>query len=490
MSNSPGINITTITAPNNNASLVDASGQLFLVGQAARGDVTAPVLLRGLADAVAVFDGRVTYGNLYDALAVFFAEGGTQAYVQRVVGAAATAGTLTLHDGATTPLPTLRVTAASPGAWSSRVSIGISAGSRSGTFRLGVYLDGARVIDAQNLVTAADAVAALSANVYVTATDLASISAGALAQPAVNQPTPLSAGTDNRSAITADDYVAALDLFDVGLGDGAVAIPGIGETVHDGLIAHATANNRIALLSADQGATVGDLTSLANSYDTEYAGMFAPWVTISDGARGIRTISPESFVAAKRAVAHDTVGAWRAPAGGLGASIGSSSGVVGLDQNFSVADGSTLDDGHVSAIRLIANSVRLYGWRSLSADEADYAYLSSRDLLNRLVILCTAAMEPYLFDPIDGRGHLIAAINGDLVGVLQPIADADGLYPLTDAVSGLDIDPGFLVVTDSSVNSALSLANNTIVAVISVRISPTSALINLTIIKVGATSSF
>ena len=95
-----------------------------------------------------------------------------------------------------------------------------------------------------------------------------------------------------------------------------------------------------------------------------------------------------------------------------------------------------------------------------------------------------------MFAPVDGKGQLLATINGVLVGIVEPIRQAGGLYEYTDAESGETIDPGYLVETGPEVNSAASLAQNEIRARLSVRVSPVGALISLTIVKVGILSGF
>lgn len=479
----PGVNVKTATRSGPSGTPRSASGQLFVTGQAERGSTTTATVLRGMADYEKWFGARVTYGALYDALKLFFDEGGSQAVVTRVVGPAATTGTRNLVDRAGSPVNTLKVDAASPGAWSSRVKVQVTDGAIPNTFTLIITLDDVEVERRSNLANPAAAVAAFAASPYVRVTNLGSATAAPTNNPAVAAATALSAGGDDRASITATHYTAALDKFDRGLGDGAVAIPGQASTVHAGLIAHAKANRRIAILAAAAGSSKSDYISLAAGLTDDAAGLFGPWVGVSDEAGGIRTVSPEGFVAACRARAHESEGAWRAPAGllGLGRSI------LSLETEFNATDGNDLDTARVSVIRRVANSIRLYGWRSLSLDTANYSYLSARDLLNRLSVDGEARLEEFVFQTIDGRGHLQAKINASLVGMVEPIRQAGGLFEFVDANDEL-IDPGYKVETGSSVNTTESLAANEVNARLSVRVSPTGALVSLTIVKVGVTA--
>ena len=158
--------------------------------------------------------------------------------------------------------------------------------------------------------------------------------------------------------------------------------------------------------------------------------------------------------------------------------------VIGLKEDFDRATGDAMDAGKVNAIRFINNSVRLYGWRSLSNDTDNYSMLSARDLLNRLVVACEATLEQFVFQTIDGKGQLLSTINGSLVGILEPVRQGGGVYPMYLSNGDL-VDPGYKVDTGPSVNTLDNLANNEVRAKVSVRISPTAALISVTIVKVG-----
>ena len=479
----PGVQITTVASGAQSAALSAASGQFFVVGLAERGNSTEAVLVRGLADFEALFGARTTYSMLYDTIKVFFEEGGEQAYVARVVGEDATEGFVSVNDTATpSPVPTVQFTATSAGAYSSGLVVRVADGALPDTKKITVLFDGSPVEVRNNLATPAAIVAAFSASSFVNAVDLASATAAPDNLPA-NGDFTLSAGTDDRAAVLAADYIAALDRFGEGLGDGAVAIPGLGSTVHDGLIAHVEANNRIALLSLDVDSDAAETSLAALALNSDAAGLFTPWVEISDNAGGRRAISPEGYVAGVRARAHSQVGAWRPPAGGIAESVS----ILGLVTNYSTDEANSLDADKVSVIRKISNTYRLYGWRSLSIDQANFGYLNARDLLNRIVVESGARLEQYVFAPVDARGQTLAAINAELVGILEPIRQAGGLYERTTD-DGQQIDNGYLVETGSSVNTAESLANNIIRARVSIRVSPIGALISLTIVKVGLLS--
>lgn len=485
----PGVVVTTTAVAGPSAPTRAPSSTYFTVGQAERGATSRAVLVTSFAEFTAQFGDRTTYGALWDDVRAYFEEGGTRAYVTRVVGPAATTGALSsaLMDQASTPVATLNVTAANPGAWSSGLGVRVLAGTTANTFRLQVLFGGVVVRDYSNLRSPQEAVSRVNSdplNHYVRLADAASATAAPDNNPAPTAVLTLTAGTDDRASITATHYTAALALFTKPLGDGAVAIPGIGSTVHAALIGHADANNRIALLSAARGANQTTLSGLADSADAKRAALYAPWVRVSDGYGGTRAISPEGYVAAVRAKAHESEGPWKAAAG----EISKGRYVVAADEEFDSVKAGELDAARVNVIRTVAGSVRVYGARSTSSDD-NWGYITNADVVNRVVVACEQVLEPYVFATIDSSGHLLATMRGSLIGVVQPMADARGLFALVNPVTGDVVDPGYSVTTDETINPVASLALNQVYARVGVRPSPTASMVYLTVTKAGVTAA-
>lgn len=484
----PGVSVRTGTISGPSAPARAPSSTYFVAGLTERGPVDKPTRVFSFASFATLYGARPAFGTLWDDLKMFFEEGGTQAYVQRVVGAAATSGAIAapLQDRAGTPDDTLNVTAANPGAWSSRISIKVLDGATSATFRFQVLLDGVVVEDYSSLPSPQAAVSRINAqSAYVRLADAGSASTAPQNNPAVTAtPVVLTAGTDDRAAVVTATYTAALAKFAKGFGDGAVALPGIGTSVHPALIEHADANNRIAILAGARGDDKATMSSYAASLDAKRAGYFAPWVQIRDDFGGVRAISPEGYVAACRARAHELVGPWRPAAG----ENGKARFVLAPDQEFSPADADQLDSAKVNVIRTLAGATRLYGWRSLSADFENWAMLTGAEVINRIVVEAEDQLEPYVFGVIDSSGHLLSSIAGTLTGIVMPMANAGGLFAARDA-TGDQVDPGYRVNTSESVNPVSSLALNQVFAEVAVRVSPTAAMVNLLVSKAGVTAA-
>lgn len=482
----PGVVVTTGAVAGPSAPTLAPASTYFAVGLAERGATDRAVLVNSFAQYQAEFGALTSYSALFDDIKTFFEEGGSRAYIARVVGPAATTGTLTgglLDRHATTPVATINVFARSPGAWSSRLSVQVLNGSVTNTFRIQVLLDSKVVRDYSNLRNPQEAVSRMSSDPYIRVTDAGSATGAPLNNPAVVGPVALTAGADDRASVTATHYINALPLFESGLGDGAVAIPGIGPSVHAGLIAHATAYNRIALLVEARTADKATLTGTAGALDAPRAGLFAPWIRVPDGFGGTKTISPEGFVAAARTKAH-AVGPWKAAAG----ESSKARYVVAPDVVYTQVESDDLDNSKVNVIRTVASSLRLYGWRSLAADQENWGLLTSADTVNRVVTEAYRQLEPYVFDVIDARGHLMSKIQGTLTGIVLPMADANGLFARI-ATDGTVLDPGYRVTVSDDINPVSSLAQNKVLAQLGIRVSPTAALVELTVTKAAVTAA-
>ncbi|RIJ76614.1 hypothetical protein D1871_11110 [Nakamurella silvestris] len=486
-----GVTVTTSvrSGPTNPAG--PSSGKAFLVGVAERGPADRAVTVASLAQYEATFGSRTAYsGSLYDAVRVFFEEGGYEAVIGRVVGAAATVGFLSLKDRtAVTPLDTVKINALSPGSWSTRVGIAILAGTAADTVKVVVHLDGQGVEAFDNIATPADLAARLTASNYVRAVDMGAASVAPTNLPALLAVTPLSAGTDDRAAINAAKVVATANtLFGVDFGTGAVMAPGYpAATIGVGLIAHAKTFKRVALLAGsaadDEITIIGTAASLAAGVDGDHALLGWPWVTFPDGA-GTRQGSPESYLAAARARAHAETGFWQIPAGDRGAARFITGTVIPVDQ----ATNNRLSAGKVTGIATIAGKIKPYGWQALTGN-AEYRLLTVRDLLNVMTADISALLEPFVFVTIDARGRVLGNVYAEIVGYLQPIADAEGVFPRTDPATGDEIDPGYSVTVDESINTLTTLASNEIRAAIAVRPSPNAESITVSIVKAALTAA-
>lgn len=171
-------------------------------------------------------------------------------------------------------------------------------------------------------------------------------------------------------------------------------------------------------------------------------------------------------------------GPWRAGAG----QISATNTIVALEQDVTPATGDALDESRINALRKIGNSIRVYGARSASNDEANWRYITQQDTINYIVAGVEDRMERFVFSTIDGRGGLFGRIRGSIKGFLDPIRVAGGLFEAYDD-DGVLIDPGYNVVVNSNINPATQLATGVVKAQVGVRVSGVADLIDIVITK-------
>jgi hypothetical protein len=472
-----GVQVDTVLPPSGGGANEVDPRTFFLAGLAERGDTTNPIIIRSSVEARSLLGDRVTYGAMFDAIESFFGEAGENSgrvVAARVVGPAATVGLLVLQDRAGVPASTLQINASSAGTWSSGITVEVKDGIAADTFTLVVkYGDDVEVF--ADLASPAAAVTALEASSYVRGQDLASATAAPNNNPSLLAATALSAGTDDRASVTAAEQVAALDRFGKDLGPGVVAIPGQPHsTVAAGLAAHARTTGRVGLTSPPVGTTVTAAGTAArglrSTAGADHLALTYLWQRVPDGAGGSRLVSPEGIVAGLRARLNRT---WAAPAGEAGITRFS----LGAERTLTAEEINTLDDDAVTTFREVLGGVRLYGWRSLSLNTADFRNLSTRDFLNELAFRGRRALEPFVHNTIDGKGQLFERVNNELTALIAPIAAAGGVFAGPD-------DPGYRVDTGPGINTPESIAAGEVRAQLSVRLSPVGSLVRLTIRKV------
>lgn len=474
-----GVDVSTVTSPAGGSITDPPAAAFFVAGLTQRGSVTDAIPIRSMTEARQILGDRVTYGSVDDALACYFGEGGTRAYVARVVGAAATSGTLTLQDA--TPASTLRINASNPGSWSSDVTVEVQAGLVPNTVKLIVRYLGAVVETYDNLASSAAAASALAVSGYVVGVDLG----GAL--PAVASATALSAGSDDRGSVTSSTLVAALSRFTPDLGTGIVAIPGqSAANVATGIGAHATANRRLGALalpaSTTAAAAVSTARTLRSTTGAENLGLFWPNVAISDGAGGTRLVTPEGAVAGMRARHVQQFGPGHSPAGAAGIARF----VTGLGISATAADVNALADDAVNPFRPMLSGIRLYGWRSLSANERLFRWLTVADVLNEVATRGQSVLERFVEASVDPLGHVFLDVAAAVGAVIEPLRASGALAEKDDGQG--NSDAGYLVDAGPSVNTTTSLASGLLKVRVAVRPAAVAEHVVMTLSSVALTA--
>jgi len=489
----PGVSIQTAVRVGPNAATAVETSQAFFVGKTARGPVGSAKLVTSLAEFEAIYGGYASYSYTHPSVQTFFEEGGTRAYIARVAGSGHSTGSRTLNttagDGGTN---VMTITANGPGAWSTGITVQcVNPGTAAGTFIIKIFDGGTLVFSTGNVTTVAQAVGRINSNPtvskLVTATDLDAEGVPHNDASAV----ALSAGDDNQETVVAADYVAGLNLFLESFGTGAVmCAESSNATVQTALANHANAYNRIAFLFGAfddmiAEATTAGQTLSAAAINTEHVAYFYPWVYVPTATPGVnRLIPPVGYAAGKRAVAHTQVGAHK-PGAGL---ISVSSFVNGVATDIDKSNGDALDEANVNAIRVINNTVRVYGARSLSSDTTNFRYITAQDVVNQVVVEANRSLEDLLFSVIDGRNTVFSAVESKLFAILEPLRTSGALFEAFDT-NGKRIDFGYSVKCDASLNPTAQLADGLIKAKVGLRVSSVGDKIEVDIIKSNLTKS-
>lgn len=480
----PGVVISTSVRTGPSTATVRESSQLFVVGLAQRGPSDEAVLIESLAEFEDVFGGYRSDSYLHPTVETFFEEGGTRCYVVRAVGASATAGELTLTNGGS---DVITLTANGAGDWSEDVDVQVvNSGS---SFKINLYFEDDIVYTTGTVTSSSQAVGRINSSA-VASRYVSAVVDDADLLPSTLSATALSAGDALDTALDDDDFIAGLELFNDALGVGAVACPESQSGDMDAaLVAHANTHNRIALLCGPEGQTTVQAKTAALTVQAldhaEHAAYYYPWVEVPTSISGItRMIPPVGYVAGKRALAHNQNGA-HVPAAGL---ISSSRFVIGVKSDVNKTTGDDLDEGFVNAIRVIQNTVRIYGARSCSVDSDNFKYITQQDVVNTVVSEAYRSLEDLVFSPIDGRNTIFSNISARLVAILASMRDTGALYPAFDA-NGRLLDPGFTVKCDATINPASQLNDGLVKARVGLRVSSIGDQIQIDIVKSNLTTS-
>ncbi len=482
----PGVVISTSVRTGPSTTTVRESSQLFVVGLTERGPSDEPVLIQNLGEFEDVFGEYLTGTYTHSTVETFFEEGGTRAYVARAVGSAsATVGSLELYDGAT---PAITLTANGAGAWSSDVEVRVTAPTAS-TFKIDIFYDGVQKYSTGTVSTTSQAAGRINLSAIAQRYVNATVNSTTLVPDAIAL-TPLSAGNSYHNLVTQATYESQLELFNDALGSGAVVCPeDSSDAMSAALIAHANAYSRIAILFAGETDDVGTVKTKALSLQAEdgaeHAALYYPWVEVPTGVPGVtRFIPPVGYIAGKRAVAHNQTGP-HLPAAGL---ISAAGFVVGLKTDINKTVGDDLDAHNVNPIRIIQNTIRVYGARSLSSDTDNFRYITQQDVVNTIVTECYRSIEDVVFSSIDGRNTIFANIESRLISILSVMRNIGALYPAFDA-NGRQLDNGYVVKCDASLNPTLQLAEGLVKAKVGVRVSSVGDRIEIDIVKSNLTST-
>lgn len=489
----PGSVVISRSTPPPRTVPVDTSA-MFVVGLSDKGPLK-PVLVTSLQDFVNQMGGRVTYSILYDAMELFFREGGARAYVSRVVGVTPVIASVNLDDATPGGNQSLVVKAKGPGAYANTLRITVTGGGGTAPGNPYTITVSDTVLGTLEISpTLLDQNAALAWSQQSSWVD---ITLGASADnPVAVSLAPLAGGTDDRGTIVDANWATALNRFTRDYGPGQVTAPGRTTTVGlNQLRDHAAANNRWALLDLPDSAVVATVTGAStgqrNGTTDRYGMAWGPWLV----APGLfpfttRVIPPSTGIAAKIAAMEGLGNSPNKPAAGneFGIFNWANLGLSQVAYDNGTGIDVTRDAMYDLGVNLIVQRygvTEAFGWRSLSDPNGvnqDWVNAGNGRLNMAIVAKGLAVAENYILDEIDGQGRLMKQFEGDLVGMLAEFYVKGSLFGPTP-------EQAFIVDTGPTVNTPLSLSNRELHAAISCRMSPNAELVIIEVSKVPISQS-
>jgi len=500
----PGISIN-VTAAAPSSATNNPTGTWFTLGVAA-GPAGVAVPINSMSDFNTYFGkivngtltGRYSISNvdstlLYDALDVFFREGGVSAVVSRVqptsTGVAATS---------TTTGGKILLTANGKGTWANSsnsaadgVILTITGVTVQGStqYIANIAYNGTITASAKGLVTDTDVINWVNSVAPYKSFVTASSISGSTVLPATGDSVSiyLTGGTD--VAVADADVTTALAVLTDIYGAGQISYPGnTSVTVQTALVNHAAASNRVAFLDAPNTATVATLTSAAASVqgsadDPSYGAMFAPWINVPGVSQNTtlnRTVAPSALAAAKVAKS-DLANDANVPAAGIVS--GASSYAVNVTQSYGSTDRGNLNAAGVNVIRLVPNVgiIAIYGFRSLAIDP-NWTFLNNVRFRMQVTRDFDVVGEGFIFQEIDGKNQIFSTLAGALAGLCSS-------YWMRKSIYGDTASAAYSVNCGPQVNTPATIAAGQINAQVNLKMSPFGEFVTINVTKYAANAN-
>lgn len=420
---------------------------------------------------------------------------------------AVTSDTFTVAN-ATTTSPTdengtatagsLVLTANGYGTWGNDLSVTVASGTVAGAVTISLEYDGSLLMSTGNVTTVDQAIGKINSNIIAKHYVTASADGDTDAAPTASAEASFTGGANGTDGTSAQ-VGTALDLFISSYGAGAVSCPEFAGTtssvgaVPQLLVDHAVENNRVAILHTAAGTSIADAQDVAeyatanitDGVGLERSAMYYPWVYAPTSTNGVnRLIPPDGYVCGVRARAHNTTGQHQ-PGAGI---YSTARFIVGLEREVGKTDADALDTACLNVIRIINNSIRVYGARCLSADTENWRYLNAIEVVNYVVVEAERVLEDLLFSTIDGRNKVFADVQGRLTSLLEPLRINGALYEAFDE-NGRRLDYGYTIKCDAALNPITNLKDGIVTARVGLRPAGVTDTIEVSIVKSNLTAS-
>jgi phage tail sheath protein FI len=458
----PGVYVQEVLNPIQSTVGPNSDSVGAFIGTNDRGPTT-PTLVTSWSQYTNLFGtwNTTASNNLPLGVYMFFANGGSRAYVKRVVGAGAATAVRTFNDRAGTPLATLRLNSKNEGTWGNSINVTISNSLTTGKFDLTVYYGGntdAEIVEkfTDLSMTPTDtrfAVSVINAgSVYVTATDLGSATTGSDRNPSVVTNQALSTGANGSTVGNITDF-SGFDVINQSL---ILNVPGVtAATTINAAISYAESRDDVFVVIDSTSATAADALTLAATYTpTSYAAVYYPPLVISDPTVGVggasgqtKTVGAGAALVGIYSTTDASRGVFKAPAG-LQTRVAGAVSVATLTNTE--LDSLNSAAAPVNAIKYVPGSgIVVMGSRTLKTGYVD-KYVPVRRTLIYLRKALTDLTEFAIFEPNDEA--LWRRINATVSGFLTGFWSQGGLRGATP-------QQAFFVKVDATNNPQASIDN-------------------------------
>jgi hypothetical protein len=404
-------------------------------------------------------------------VASFFANGGRELYVKRLLSDDATAGSVDLLTSSSAVVAA--ITAKNAGLDGNKLRIVVTAGSVTSTYTLTVYKESGVPSDItddvlleryENVVFNDPTSSDYAETVINLTSPTITVSDSASGVP-VSATYPLTGGT-NGTAPVALDYLAYKGTDSSVFEDFSTLdrplvffLPGVAGMADDNDVIDAAtgwseSNNGFVVLETAANKTVGEAITFAGVLtDTSHAAVYFPHVYVADplgrGNGALRKIGPAGAVAGLYLTTDASRGVFKAPAG-IGAAI---QGIISMERSFSSAelDSMNASTSPVNPIRQIPGAgLSVMGARTLKQDGTANKYVNMRRSLIYIRKNLKNLTEFAIFENNDER--LWAQIRTVLNVFLGEYSNQGGLRGTTPAQA-------YFIKCDADNNSAQQIAN-------------------------------
>jgi hypothetical protein len=464
----PGSNVINSATPAARSVPTD-TGRWFIAQLFEKGPI-GPTAVSSPGQFAKLFGGQVTYSVAPVAVEAYFARGGSNLVISRVVGPAAAAASRNLAGASG---DTLKVSAKYLGDYANGIKVEVANGpSGSSTRVLKIYDAASTLLEVSPEQTTEQGLIDWSeTSQHVNVTNLAADSG----LPTVAAAAALSGGTDDRANALDAQFKAALDLCNAEMGPGQESMPGrTTQQAHTDVLAHCDATNRRALLdlvdvvattaaerTTAKAALKAATTPLRALATAKRGAAYTPWVKIPGNSAGTTRDCPPSAIAAALIARSDAVNSPNVAAAGDNGIA--SPYVRAVKANFTAEDTQELScpeiafaaHGSINVIRELDGVIMLYGNRTLVDPTTDRLYLQLSNV--RLDMAVDAQLDKaasgFVFKEITPK--TISAFNMALTGVML------GFLP---SLHGDTPAEAFTVETGEQVNTPESIENGELIA--------------------------